>query len=555
MKKTIKKCRLNMELLFVGFMLFLFAPLEIFFSNNSDLWFTVYDFVGYLLIGFIAYLVLIVIAEFIAAKKIPKAWDVIVYLIFLLGIAFYLQGNFFVVNYGQLDGQPIDWTQYKVEGVLSVSIFVVITVAGMLLLKKFGMEKIKKVTHTIAVCLILVQLVTLITVSLSNDGFSKKENYVVTTENEWEYSTGKNFNILVLDAFDSQVFNDLLQGECKEEIEGLFKDFTYYRNTTSVYTGTDFSIPQILTGEKYLNEELYGDYLENAYLESPMLNELQEKDYKLNIYQNVQVPQGEIINEVANWKKTKISVSSHRRLLGYLYKLVGFRYLPQPLKEFCWFYSDDMDDMKCLNYYDDTSEMNNTLESYNWSNKLFYENIENLTATDEQNIFHFYHLKGLHVIRNLDQNFNETEDASLEETAKAMFKMLNRYFDKLKEEGIYDNSVIIIMADHGAKGYPVVWPLLMVKGFGEEHDFSVSDSPVSYADLQNGYHNLLNETNTDNIFEVEDEKRIRYFYQADWIGRPLGNSDYSEDFVEYSVTGDAFESATIEGTGNVYSSR
>ncbi|MGN0157333.1 MAG: hypothetical protein ACI39N_08785 [Lachnospiraceae bacterium] len=279
MKEVIRKYRLNMELLFVGFMLFLFAPLEIFFANSSDLWFTVYDFAGYLLIGFLAYLVLTVILEFAFAKKNPTAWNLVVYLIFLLGIAFYIQGNFFVVDYGQLDGQPIDWTQYKVEGVLSVSIFIIISVVGMLLLKKFGMEKIKKVTHTIAVCLILVQLVTLITVSLSNDGFSKKENYVVTTENEWEYSSGNNFNILVLDAFDSRVFYDLLQGECKEEIERTFKDFTYYRNTTSVYTLTDFSIPQIITGKNYLNEELYGEYLEKAYLESPILNELQEKNY------------------------------------------------------------------------------------------------------------------------------------------------------------------------------------------------------------------------------------------------------------------------------------
>ncbi|MGN0157334.1 MAG: sulfatase-like hydrolase/transferase [Lachnospiraceae bacterium] len=260
-----------------------------------------------------------------------------------------------------------------------------------------------------------------------------------------------------------------------------------------------------------------------------------------------------------NWKKTKLSVSSHRRLLGYLYKLVGFRYLPQPLKEICWFYSDDMDDLKCLEYLENTAETNDVFEAYDWSNRLFYESIENLTAADKQDTFHFYHIKGLHVVRNLDKDFNDAEDVSLEETARAMFKMLNRYFDKMKAEGIYDNSVIIIMADHGAIEYPggnqKLCPLLLVKGIGEEHDFTVSDSPVSYADLQKGYHNLLNGTNPDNIFEVQDENCIRYFYLADWLGRPLGNSDYSEDFTEYSLTGDAFESTMVEKTGKVYSNQ
>lgn len=549
------------ELLFLGFMLFLFAPLEIYFSNINDLWFSVYDFAGYLLTAFVLYIVVVVLADFFAVSRIPNIWGTMVYYVFLLGLSLYIQGNFILVDYGQMDGQPIDWSLYKVEGIVSVGLFVLIFVIGTFLWIKVGKEQVRKVTKIVSVCLILVQLVTLLTISLAQDGFTRKEDYIVTTKNEWVYSREKNFNILVLDAFDSRVFNDLLNGECKEEMEGLFENFTYYRNTTTVYPVTDLSIPQIITGENYLNQEAYGDYLNRSYMESPLLDQLQEQNYKINIYQNVEVPDGAIVSNVDNWEKTRLSVSSHKRLLGYIYKLVGFRYLPQPLKETCWFYSDDMDDMKRINYVNEDvagSDLD-LVESYDWANKLFYENIEKMSASELENVFHFYHLKGLHVVRNLDRDFNDAEDVSLEETAKGMFNMLGRYFDVLKTEGIYDNSIIIIMADHAASEYAGTHykqcPLLLVKGLEEEHSFKVTDIPVSYADLQVGYKNLLNQTNMDNIFEIRDENRERYLYQTEWIGRPMNNSDYGANIEEYIIKGNAFDSESIVKTGKVYSGK
>lgn len=558
MKK--RKFEWDVELIFFGFMLFLFAPLEIYFSNINDLWFSVYDFIGYLLIAFAVYVVFTVLADFFVAGRLPKLWGILVYYIFLLGLALYLQGNFIVVDYGQLDGQHIDWSAYKADGIVSVGLFILIFIAGTFLWNKMGIEQVRKITKMVSICLILVQFVTLLTVSIFQNGFTQKEDYVVTTKNEWVYSRGDNFNILVMDAFDSRVFNDLLNGECKEEMEELFQDFTYYRNTTTMYPLTDLSIPQIITGENYLNQEVYGDYLNNSYTKSSLLNHLQEQNYEINIYQNVELPDGAIVSEVENWEKMRLSVSSHKRLLGYIYKLVGFRYLPQPLKESCWFYSDDMDDMKCINYVNEDGRVSDdsSVESYDWSNKLFYENIDNLSASESENVFHFYHLKGLHVIRNLDKDFNDAEDVSLEETAKGMFNMLDRYFNKLKEEGIYDNSIIIIMADHAANEYPGTHykqcPLLLVKGMGEEHPFTVTDIPVSYSDLQVGYMNLLNQTNKNNIFQIEDENRERYLYQTEWLGRSMDNDDYGANFEEYVIKGSAFDSESITKTGNVYSS-
>ena len=65
--------------------------------------------------------------------------------------------------------------------------------------------------------------------------------------------------------------------------------------------------------------------------------------------------------------------------------------------------------------------------------------------------------------------------------------MTNEYIKRLKENGAYDNSVIIVMADHGntdlndADDMLVrANPMFLVKGINEHHAFEKSDKPLSY---------------------------------------------------------------------------
>jgi arylsulfatase A-like enzyme len=65
----------------------------------------------------------------------------------------------------------------------------------------------------------------------------------------------------------------------------------------------------------------------------------------------------------------------------------------------------------------------------------------------------------------------------------AMMNMLDKFCSKLKMLGIYDNSIIVVMADHGHYEYHQN-PVFMVKGLGEEHEFAQSDICFSYENLQ-----------------------------------------------------------------------
>lgn len=89
------------------FTIIVFAPIEIFLSNRSFFWFTIVDIlyfaVPYFLGIFLVGLGLIVILN----KYLEKFMKKIIAVIFGIAIATYVQGNFFFVNYGQLDGKNI----------------------------------------------------------------------------------------------------------------------------------------------------------------------------------------------------------------------------------------------------------------------------------------------------------------------------------------------------------------------------------------------------------------------------------------------------------------
>jgi YidC/Oxa1 family membrane protein insertase len=66
----------------------------------------------------------------------------------------------------------------------------------------------------------------------------------------------------------------------------------------------------------------------------------------------------------------------------------------------------------------------------------------------------------------------------------ASYLLLEKYFAFLKENGVYDNTRIIIVSDHGHGGIPYGYnALLMVKDFYSHNDFSIDESFMTNADV------------------------------------------------------------------------
>ena len=145
------------------------------------------------------------------------------------------------------------------------------------------------------------------------------------------------------------------------------------------------------------------------------------------------------------------------------------------------------------------------------------------------------------------QGTHEPYEDSLETAITDCFELMTKYISALKNAGVYDNTVLIIMGDHGyfpSETYKMN-PALFIKGFDESHDFVVSDAPVSYADFPESFLRLLNGATGTEVFDArEGEIRERRFLN------PYVVDD--RHIVEMIHTGHASDVTAFIETGTVY---
>ena len=139
------------------------------------------------------------------------------------------------------------------------------------------------------------------------------------------------------------------------------------------------------------------------------------------------------------------------------------------------------------------------------------------------------------------------EAGTYDKKMKATLNIVNSYIERLKKNNVYDNSVIVIMADHG------YWnsnnngrhnPILYIKGINEHHKMETSEIPVSYEDICGAFTELLQDKNSGELFKNIDQNRIRRF-----IDNPAGGE---ECMAEYEVRGKAWDSYAVVETGRKF---
>lgn len=375
---------------------------------------------------------------------------------------------------------------------------------------------------------------------------SKPQSQLYVTEKEEFYmSEDENFVILVLDTLDSREFTSLLEEH--PEYREIFADFTYFENTTGAYACTRDAISFILSGEWYEEEEPFTDHANKVYSQSPLFAELEQRGYRLNLYEDQLYTQEEsVISRFENVVKGEYKVKSYPGLAIQELKLVGYRYAPFDLKRFC---------MTRKAGFDEEIQVECEYRGYTADNGVFKDNVKNVElTTDSDRQFKFIHLDGAHTpyIYDKDCNVIDVSEGSYRQSVEASITVAAQYLEKLKESGVYDNSALIVMADHGYNGPGGEGSMLrqsamlLIKGRGEHHDtMEISQAPISYADLQQAYVRLLDGAESADVFDwKEGDVRERRFLM-DSLGQ-------EEEIVEYTQTGYAQDMTTMIPTGREF---
>ena len=528
----------------LSFQVALYAPLELYFTNVSEFPFDFYTLCPVLLKLFVLIFAAGLAGFGICYVLYDKLFDVALVGAGVVYVIAYVHGMFLAGNLPPLDGTAYSWGDYGKESLISLVICAVIFVLAVLLTRFLHMAKMRKIISGVTAFFTAILLVTLVTVGVQYDGLQKKPQEVITTNNELQMSEEQNMVIFLLDAVDSWTFSALMN-DSDPQFADVLEDFTYYPNTVGSYAFTQFSIPYILTGEKFLNQTDFWSYSHEAMKKSPLLNELKEKNYRVSMYEPDLICDTDQMDDFDNVEKAGLRFKSFSGIVKEEIKLVWFKYAPYPVKRFA---KVDMSAFSGL------VEPRSDSELYSYYNFDVYPDLtENEVTTISDKCFKFFHLEGAHVPFRYDENMNVIDSAngSYDQSVEASVTILKTYLDKLKKAGVYDNTAIVVMADHG---YGEHWtdglkgrsnPLLAVKGIGESHDMQISQAPISYEDLQDAFHMLLNGSNSTEVFTAQEgDTRVRTFMYYHYL-----KEDHME---EYEQTGDAWDENALVPTGRVF---
>jgi hypothetical protein len=191
---------------------------------------------------------------------------------------------------------------------------------------------------------------------------------------------------------------------------------------------------------------------------------------------------------------------------------------------------------------------------YGTNIEFYQECSEQDINVSEQKCFKLIHLEGAHVPLIYNADVTTSEVTSYTGNVEASNTVLAAYIDRLKEEGIYDNSVIIVMSDHGFNRELGNVPdgrqhaILFVKGINEHHDSMQTDSaPISQADFQEAYLKLLDGADSTEIFDWKEGDIRQRRYLFNYHDEPGERILY-----EFVDSGDCTDTENIERTGNFY---
>lgn len=524
------------------FLLFLYAPYELYLTNQLEFWFTAGQLLKPALLLFAGGLALLVLLLLFARRFGGRAYDWLLAALWLALLCTWIQGSYLVFDLPAMNGTEVWWGGFPLDRAMSIGLWAVLGAVVVLLLKKLGGARFSRLVLFGSLAVLLLLALTLGGLFLTTDLSAKQRAVICTDKDEFVYSANENLLILVLDAVDGRAFSEVLARD--PAYPEIFEDFTCYTDAMGGYPYSKCSIPLILTGERYEAEQDFLDYERQAVLDAPLLNRLRQEGWSRRVYtDDPWLLASADVEDFPNLTADQPVFGSLSHSCKIVLKMMLIKHAP-------W-------DLKYLGY-DLPGRLREHVvyggggaRYYDWSDLLFYRALreENPIRTAPEKCFKYLHLEGAHQPHVYDKDLNVLESSPYRDVIEGNLTMLRLFLQRMKEAGVYDNTAIVILSDHGSSNTTDLVTLnqhtmLLIKGKNERHPFRTDDAPVSYDDLQAALMRLLDGERSEALFPwKEGDARERRF--LDYV---LTDSDI---LTEYVQTGRAEDMETLLPTGRV----
>ena len=473
--------------LFFAFTVLFYGPLSQYLSNSQELWFSLND-VFRVIVPFSLVTVALAAVFFVIVP--PKAGSFLLKLFFGVSLGFYIQGNYLRNSYGTgvMDGTAVDWSEYTTYGLINLAIWAVCILLPFIVARfihddkdgkkdddsgKAPRSKEAKIARLIIIASLFFTVIQLPALASQAVSYKPNENsdLEISTEGIYELSDKENVVMFILDTLDQNYYETFVADH--PEFTEKLKGFTSYDNTVASGSRTTIGVPSMLTGIPYKKQTIYSDYIKDIYSKENPLSMLHDAGFDVRIYSETMLFSPEAADYVSNFSAGGGGVSSWKVFAKKIYKLDLCKFLPHFLKKYIWF---------------DTAEFESARESsnnYKLDDAAFYKDFTSSKYTvnkDKPKVFRLYHLYGDHEPYNLSSKAKRVEKSSCKEQTEGTMLIVEKMLDDMKEKGLYDDSTIIITADHGDLE-KAQYSMLLIKASGDTDDYRISHVPASAFDL------------------------------------------------------------------------
>ncbi len=533
---------------FVAFTIGIYAPVSIYCANVNEYWYTLR------MIWYVPVIVFVVMfGTFFCLLYFAHGLlhDIATGLLFSVGLCFYLQGNFLHITAGIFDGSNINWTVYrgKMIGDVLIWCFIVLLVTTLYIIKPRILGRVGEYASLALSAMQLVSLVFLLIPVIAKQGMSVSTDPLFTSDGLYDIGDD-NIIVLIVDTWDEQYMDYALRE--LEDIDEIFDGFEFYDNFTSEYNCTNYSFASsLVTGEQYHNEKDLGEWVEDNSIKRMYFDELTDNGYDISIYTEAIGCFPERIRRMAtNYRESPKRFYNMRTCIAILYRTAGCVYFPDIVKPYIW-----LDDVEIAN----AATTDGAIIPYNDANGHFKEELDKngITVRENSKEYKMIHLRGVHEPFYVDEGGDTSpEHWDWKVTTKGCARILEDYFDRLKDAGVYDDTVIIVTGDHGYHHtYGVLSnPAFLIKYKGSHGAVKTNSDEAGLVNFTATIADLAGIDDTTrygiSVRDINENTRFDRYYYGDTFNR-AGNS-YTENLLEYIIPEDTNDVGLFTLTGVEY---
>jgi hypothetical protein len=356
-------------------------------------------------------------------------------------------------------------------------------------------------------------------------------------ESMFELSKTQNVIHIVLDAFQSDVFQEILD-ENRQVLDRSFSGAVFFAEHTGAFPTTMVSIPAMLSGTLYRMERPLPRYVREHFDNGSVFKTLQSRGYRID---NIsEIPYDFKSSKVYRMPRPYVSYREYTQFAAWqLADLSLFRHAPHVLRP--WIYNDQSWRLQTLFGPGNTRDRRHFPVN---GAAILDEFAERMTPAIDGPAYKFIHVGIPHrpvivtsdcgvadKIRPLRENYKDQAHCAIMRTAAIL--------DRLEQLNLYDSSLIVISSDHGI-GFPPPrfrndrdlppgplsvlsgksLALLVVKRPGDRGPVRVSRAPTTISDVPATIMDVLGVPHTfpgtSALKVAENAPRLRTFAMYDW---------------------------------------